>query len=565
MTITALYARVSTEKQEKQETVSSQLEALRQYAADKGFQIFNEYIDEGYSGELIDRPALDRLRDDAKNKLFNAVLIHSPDRLSRKFHYLIIVQEELKKYGINIVFLNRPENNDTPEDNLLNGVQGLIAEYEKAKILERTRRGKIHKAKQNIILGSFAPYGYKYVTKNNGSNNCGYYKIVQNEAETVKLIFDLLINKQLSNRGIAKELTMLGIKPQRGTVWRASSVGKILRNETYTGIANYNKHISVEPLDEENKYRKVKNSRRILRPKEQWIPITLPENLIIIDRKTFEIAQQQLIKNAQLSPRNVKHQYLLRGMIECGNCNSLFRGEPSHNKRYYRCSNRTKNFPLPRTCTSSSIKAETIENAVWDKLCEVISDPDLIMHVISQFQNEKQISKNSLHEQELEAIDKKLQNLQNEKDRIIDAFREGIISKDELKSQMTKIEQKRKTLESQKRHSESKILTFPAKTIKWSLDNYCQLIAAYLKQLNNDDFDSKRHILSLAVDNIILSNRIATIKAFVPVENYSEKSRIATITSGHYANQPPPPLKPFLRVPAPLHLKNHPHIPNIQT
>lgn len=515
--IAALYARVSTEKQEKQETISSQLDALKQFAADKGFQVFNKYIDEGYSGELIDRPALDRLRDDAKNKSFDVVLIHSPDRLSRKLSYLFIVQDELKKYGVNIIYLNRPENNDTPEDNLLNGIQGLIAEYEKAKILERTRRGKLHKAKQNIILGGHAPYGYKYIPKNS-SNSHGYYEIVPNEAETVRIIFDLLVNQHLSIRGIVKKLTMLGIKPRRGNKWQTSSVYRILSNETYTGVTYYNKHVSVEPQNN-GKYRKIKNSGRRLRPKEQWVTILLPENLKIIDRNTFEIAQQQLLKNSQLSPRNTKHQYLLRGMIKCGNCNSLYRGEPSHGKRYYRCSNRTKNFPFPKTCPSSLIKADTIENAVWNKLCETISNPNLIACAIPQLQNIKKCKKN---EQELNSINEKIQNLIHEKERIIDAFREGIISKNELKSQLAKIEKKRESLEEQKKLNKN--LDLPTETIISSIYDYCNLIAKYLK---NADFDSKRYILSMVVSNITLLNRTATIIACLPVAD----RRIASITS----------------------------------
>jgi site-specific DNA recombinase len=177
---TAVYARVSTETQEKQQTINSQLTDLRNYASQNNLTIVEEYIDNGFSGELFERPALDRLRDDARNRLFDMVIIHSPDRLSRKFIYNEIIREELKKYGVTVVFLNRPDAKDTPEDNLLSGVQSLIAEYEKAKILERTRRGKIHKAKSGIIMGSVPPYGYKC--------SDGKYLIDPVEAEVVKLI-----------------------------------------------------------------------------------------------------------------------------------------------------------------------------------------------------------------------------------------------------------------------------------------------------------------------------------------------------------------------------------------
>jgi site-specific DNA recombinase len=117
---TAIYARVSTEGQEKQETINSQLADLRNYASQNNMVIVEEYVDNGYSGELFDRPALDKLRDDAKNRLFSALLAHSPDRLSRKFIHSGLIQEEFKKWGIIIIFLNRPDAKDTPEDHLLN-------------------------------------------------------------------------------------------------------------------------------------------------------------------------------------------------------------------------------------------------------------------------------------------------------------------------------------------------------------------------------------------------------------------------------------------------------------
>src|SRR3989338_2685940 len=194
----AIYARVSTEKQEKQETIQSQLGALRNYVIDQKYLLTKEYIDEGYSGELLARPALDNLRDDAKNKLFEAVLIHSPDRLSRKFIYLGLVEEEFKKYNVRMIFLNRPDSKDTPEENLLTGIQGLIAEFEKAKILERTRRGRLHKVKNGIIVGSIPPFGYRYIKNDRDKNIPGHYVIEESEAIIVRLIFDLFVNQKMS-------------------------------------------------------------------------------------------------------------------------------------------------------------------------------------------------------------------------------------------------------------------------------------------------------------------------------------------------------------------------------
>jgi site-specific DNA recombinase len=122
----------------------------------------------------------------------------------------------LKKCGITIIFLNRPDSKDTPEDNLLSGVQGLIAEYEKAKILERTRRGKIHKAKNGIIVSGTPPYGYRCVD--------GSYLIDPNEAEVVKLVFKSFTEDGMKMRSIAKELIRRNIRSRKGGFWRPNVI-----------------------------------------------------------------------------------------------------------------------------------------------------------------------------------------------------------------------------------------------------------------------------------------------------------------------------------------------------
>ena len=511
----AIYARVSTERQEKQETISSQLEVLRNYAKNENYIIYQEYIDEGYSGELLDRPGLDKLRDDAKRRLFDAVLVHSPDRLSRRYIYLGLVQEELKKYGVNIVFLNRPDSKDTPEDNLLNGVQGLIAEYEKAKILERTRRGKLYKARErHLIVSSVGPYGYKYIPKDKTQE--GYYEVVPEEASVVKLIFDLFVNRQMSIRGIAKELTQRGVKPRKGKHWRTSSLHRILRNETYTGVTYYNKHISIEPLKAKmgNIYRRRKNTTLKLRPKEQWISIQLSEHLRIIDRKIFELAQAQLRKNSLLSPRNVKYQYLLRGLLQCGECSSPYIGTPCHNRLFYRCGNRHRTFPFPKECHAPMRSAPILENIVWSTLCEAIQKPRLIVEQIERLQLSR-IKQNKTTEKELERVEAALDNTRNEEDRLLDAYRSGIITLEQLKAQMGKIQEKKNTL-SQERQRLTKITAQIVSTdlLKRSIEDYCEAVKTRLKNLT---FEKKQQILRLLINKIILEREKVRIKGKIPV------------------------------------------------
>lgn len=528
----AIYARVSTERQEKEQTINSQLQALRDFAAKNNHIIYEEYVDEGYSGELLDRPALDRLRDDAKKKVFDMVLVHSPDRLSRKYIYLGLVQEDLQKSGVNIVFLNRPDSKDTPEDNLLNGVQGIIAEYEKAKILERTRRGKMHKASCNILVTSIAPYGYTYITGNRATNTVGHYEVQDKEAKVVKLIFDLFVNKRLSIRAIARELTKRGISPRQGKNWRTSSLHSIIRNETYTGITYYNKHVRVEAKTRKNgnKYQRTNKTSLKLKPRDQWKPISLPDSLIIIDKKTFDLAQIQLKRNSELSPRNTKYQYLLRGLIKCGSCDSPFYGTPCHGTLFYRCGNRHRTFPLPRECKASMVKAQDLESAVWDKFCEAVKNPRLIIEQVAKLRDKETKSRDNITK-DIEVIDKDFKNTETEENRLLDAYRQNAITMEQLKDQMAKIQDRKKELEQGKqallKRQDSGISHVSAKK---TINDYCSQIERRLNGLH-DDFEGKRFLLSLAINRIVLEGRRVRINGKIPTYNQEQNPTLGNTAS----------------------------------
>lgn len=527
----AIYARVSTERQEKLNTIESQISTLCDYAKANDYIIVEKYLDEGYSGELLARPSLDRLRDDAKNKHFDVVLVHSPDRLSRKFIHLGLLEEEFRKYELKVTYLNRPDSKDTPEDNLLAGIQGLIGEYEKSKILERTRRGKLHKAKNNCIVGSIAPYGYNYVKGNKAENKSGYYKINEEEAKTVRLIFELFNVKKLSIREIVRELTRRGISPRKGKQWRTSSLHKIIRNETYTGVTYYNKNLCVETDNHssENHYRRRKNTGRVLRPREEWIAITLPDNTLILDKRTFGLAQKQLVRNAELSPRNTKYEYLLRGFVKCAKCGSPFHGTPSHGKLYYRCGNRDRTFPLPKECNALSVKAAELENAVWDKFCEVIQNPSLIESQIPKIKGKTNKSKIDTAK-EIENIELNFKKLAGEESRILDAYRENIITIDQLKEQTQKIKEKKDKLEEKKSSLLSKEDSNISRPfMERSIKDFCKLISKKLAEIK-DDFESKRQLLSLAINRVDVDGKHVKIRGIIPlsVDNLGFDGNIAS-------------------------------------
>lgn len=186
----ALYARVSSEQQAQAQTIASQLEALKDRIARDGQELDRElsFIDDGYSGASLVRPALERLRDMAALGAIDRLYVLCPDRFARNYAYQVLIIDELQRCGVELVFLNR-EIGDSPKEHLLLQVQGVIAEYERGKIMERCRRGKLHAARKGTInvLGG-APYGYRYVSSQEAAGQARY-EIALEQARVVRQIF----------------------------------------------------------------------------------------------------------------------------------------------------------------------------------------------------------------------------------------------------------------------------------------------------------------------------------------------------------------------------------------
>ena len=524
----AIYARVSTERQQKEQTIDSQIEQLEQYAKKKKYTIVKRYIDEGWSGGLLARPALDQLRDDCAKKEFKAVLISCPDRLTRKYVYQEIVIEEIQKSEIEVIFLNRPIA-DTPEDRMFLGFQGVLAEYEKEKIKERCRRGKLHKARKGLVVGGMAPYGYRYIKKTAGKD--GYYEIIQREAKIIKQVFGLLIDKQMSARSIAKYLTEHQIPPPRGgNRWGSSTVRRILGNETYAGTTHYNKYYCVETENNgSSKYRRNKKNGRRLRPKDQWIAITVPA---IIDRRTWELAQAQVKRNSELSPRNVKYRYLLQGLVFCGDCGSRYMGIPYHETLFYRCSNRQRNFPLPPDCERGSIKATKLESAVWGSVCEAIKNPKLLMTQVEKLKRKRADRKDVL-EGKIRKIESRISKGKNEEDRMLDAYTAGAVTLEQLRGQMDRIRQNKQQLKEEKKRLIDERNEYGSRVVKErGVKEFCELVE---ERLETFEFQEKRKFLRLLIDKVWFEGDCVRIKGSVPVypDIGKEKSigKIASITS----------------------------------
>src|ERR1041385_42556 len=312
----AIYARVSSEEQREGQTIDSQIAELERFAREKGWHLVGLYKDEGWSGALLSRPALDSLRDDAARKQFDLVLLNDVDRLARDVTHLGIVKRDLERSGARVVFRKLPSD-ESPTYNLMVNVLGSFAEFEREMIADRTRRGRRHKIEvRQQFLGTLAAYGYRYIPKNRASGDDGYLSVVPEEAAIVRQMYEWVDREALSACQVVERLNRLRPRPRKGTRWAKSTVLRVLRNETYAGVWHYNKHYSSEPLkpSARNRYKRaLKNSCR-LRPREEWLPVALPAELRIVPRDQWERVQSQLTKNISFSPRNAKHSYLLKGL-----------------------------------------------------------------------------------------------------------------------------------------------------------------------------------------------------------------------------------------------------------
>ena len=331
----AIYARVSTESQEARGTIGSQLEVLRKRVAAEGHQLVAEYRDDGCSGARLDRPGLDALRDAAEAGLLDAVWCLSPDRLARVYAYQAIVLDELARHGVTVLFHDTPALTDDPQAQLLTQVQGVIAEYERAKIAERYRRGKLWRSRAGEVIAWKCSYGYRRIAR--CAERAAHLEVYEPEAAIVRRIFRDYVESNLSMRQITWQLNQeLVPSPTGKAVWSVSTIGRLIRNEAYVGRAYYNRTAAV--LDR----RPTKAKRQVRRPRDQWIPIAVPA---IVDEEIFDAAQRVSYDNSKWSPRRADPEHwLMRGLVKCGHCGvsvscHKMRGRNGAFHHYYYCHN----------------------------------------------------------------------------------------------------------------------------------------------------------------------------------------------------------------------------------
>ena len=436
----ALYARVSSQRQAEEKTIDSQCQAIQARIRKDCLTIAedNVYCDEGYSGAELFRPALEQLRDRIAASLIDRLYVHSPDRLSRKMAHHALLLEEFCKHGCEVIFLNQEGLPSSPEANLLIQMQGMIAEYEREKILERTRRGRRHSASQgNVSVFSGAPYGYRYVSKSTAQGRASW-EIDPIECEHVRLMFELVDQRGFSLSQVQRELASQGIRTKTGKrQWDRATIRGILLNPAYYGQARYGK----ERLVPRKPGKRAKRGDPAI-PRQVKVAVSSAESEqiviavpAIINEALFQRVGKIMQENRrQQRQRQAGPKYLLSGMLVCGQCGSAYcsRRQGGGRYLYYRCIGTDKyRHEGQAICNNPSVQGVELEKVVWSELCNLLKDPRRLREELSRRRKEETSS-----DSQLESRQRQVNELRGRIDRLIDAYTAGFLEKNEFESRI---------------------------------------------------------------------------------------------------------------------------------
>jgi site-specific DNA recombinase len=522
MTCAAIYARVSSARQKKDETIGSQTAALRAHAQRLGLDVPEEWVfeDEGHSGATLVRPALERLRDVVAGVGIEVVLCYSPDRLARKFAYQALLLEEFTRAGTRVEFVKGPRG-DSPEDQLLVQFQGMFAEYEKAQILERYRRGKTHRAQTgsiNVLSG--APFGYRYIRKN--AHTGAAYEIVEHEAALIAELFRRYADDDASIAELARWLSEQAVPTRTGKHrWDRSVVWGMLRNPAYAGRAVFGKTMIVHESPALNRVARLQGratpraTKTVDRPRAEWTEIPVPA---IVSEDTFSRVAQRLTDNKRFASRNSHNPSLLQGLAACAACGYGYYRTSTRttNKKihYYRClGSDDYRYEGGRVCTNKPVRADYLDTVVWDHLTALLADPQLIRAEIDKRLDTARSSDPAVRERQRLQI--ALTNARNAIARMIEAFGEQLITIDELRARMPDLRARETNLRNQIEALDAQLADREA-YLALATD-----LEGFLTQLHTRAESStvakRRRVLKLLVKDVLIGPEKITIRHRIPI------------------------------------------------
>lgn len=511
MVTVSLYARVSSGKQAQENTIASQVAALERQISVDGYELLREYkfIDNGYSGSNLVRPNLEKLRDRVAEGKIDKIYIHSPDRLSRKYAYQMILLEEFQKAGAEAVFFNY-EINDNPESQLLLQMQGMIAEYERVKIMERSRRGKIYAANKGCVsvMGG-APYGYRYIDKCTGVGQA-LFEINEEEADVVRKVFLWVGRERASIGEVCRRLNTMSIITRTGKkCWDRSVIWGMLKNPAYKGQAAFGKTkvgVKLQHIRPQRHSCEQPKDNYSIYPVEKanWIYVKVPN---IVNEDVFDIVQEQLAENRKIArTRERGAKYLLQGLIVCKCCRYAYYGSPVRNKRgekvdhyaYYRCIGRDSyRFGGNKICDNKHIRTDALETAVWEEVKHLLKNPN---RILEEYKRRLSEFKKSSWDKKSDLLEKQENKLQRGIARLIDSYAQEYISQEEFEPRVKAMKQSLKAIEEEKKRIfDQKKLKQELTLVVTNLEDFSSNITS---NLDNADWITKRDIIRTLVKRI---------------------------------------------------------------
>ncbi|MCK4553524.1 recombinase family protein [Candidatus Parcubacteria bacterium] len=515
-----LYARVSSDIQKEEGTIKSQLFELRQQIARDGNTITKEYIDDGWPGGLLSRPALDQLRSDLKHNLFDVVYFHAVDRIARKVAYQQIIIADILKYQKQII-INGKDYIENPENELSLTVLGAVAEFERAKFVERSVRGRRHKVRQGIpATGGNVPYGYTHVKKTDTKPQ--HIIINEERAATVRYIYETYANTEISINELTRKMQESDTLPARGNRWSRSTVHFILTNTAYYGEIHYYTVRKVRATGNLPRHIKFKTVKRD--PSEE-LTISVPP---ILSKDLWDRVQVKLGRNKKVY-RNTPRKYLLSGMVQCARDGKSYTGYStkwgvgSDNKyRHYQCNHNTKmagaDYSLERDrCTNKSIVASRLETGIWLAVINEILNPVRLKTHIEVLRTRTRGRKDE-YCKKLASIEKELKRNDEQKGRLLDLYTEGQKSKEIFAKKLASLENEEQKLRVKQAElvNVSTLIPNPA-LVRKSIAAFCERMNERLRKVV--DFSTKRKFLLDLIDSIIFDDDVLLIRGFVPLLN----------------------------------------------
>lgn len=498
-----LYARVSLEEQAEQFGLASQLRALREYAKAKGYTVAEEFVDD-YSGGDMDRPAISRIRAIVRARSIDVVIVHDPDRLSRKLLDMELFRDECERAEVLLEFVTTPPAL-TAESTMFLQMKGVFAQFERRKIAERTLRGRREKARQGFIVGGRVPFGFKYLGKADGER--GKLIVDPERAPVVRQIFEWAAGGT-SIRSIAARLNEAGTPSMLAERWGKSSILRILQNQTYIGTAHYNRRKRCEPRELTVAQKARHNKKTLLkeRPASEWISIATPA---IVSPDVFEQVAAMLQRNKDVLCGRESRRYLLRGLLWC-QCGVRMSGDPNHGSPCYRCLGRDKSAGKFNGCRRRA-NGQKLDTAVWEAIAPYFKSEKQLRALIDRHQERFQKP-----EVDATEIQRRIEALKLKESRGVralmdlDGEHQGLI-----RAELRKLADERRRLQAQLDSVGKESLHGDAigRIVK-------QFVAAFVEM----DAEQRQEFLRRIVERVTLKGIEVAIVCCLPAQNWAQRA-----------------------------------------